>query len=73
MTFESPIDFARRFGWPTDVSFPMAIGHRGASGHATENTLQAFGLASDLGARMWELDTQLTKDGVCFVSHDDHL
>jgi glycerophosphoryl diester phosphodiesterase len=52
---------------------PLAIGHRGASGHATENTLTAFAKASDLGAEMWELDTQLTKDGVCVVSHDDHL
>src|SRR6185312_2667744 len=26
-----------------------------------------------LGAAMWELDTQLTSDGVCVVSHDDHL
>ena len=52
---------------------PLAIGHRGASGHATENTLTAFAKASDLGAEMWELDTQLTVDGVCVVSHDDHL
>ncbi|WEX11969.1 glycerophosphodiester phosphodiesterase [Chelativorans sp. AA-79] len=52
---------------------PLAIAHRGASAHATENTLNAFELASDLGAQMWELDTQLTKDGVCVVSHDDHL
>ena len=52
---------------------PLAIGHRGASGHATENTLTAFAKASDLGAEMWELDTQLTNDGVCVVSHEDHL
>src|SRR5690606_25748704 len=37
------------------------------------NTLEAFALAASLGAQMWELDTQLTKDGVCVVSHDDHL
>ena len=66
--------FARRFGWPVaSLKFPLAIGHRGASGHATENTLAAFAKASDLGAAMWELDTQLTRDGVCVVSHDDHL
>ena len=35
--------------------------------------MTAFAKASDLGAEMWELDTQLTKDGVCVVSHDDHL
>ena len=67
-------DFARRFGWPlAGKKFPLAIGHRGASGHATENTLSAFAKASDLGADMWELDTQRTKDGVCVVSHDDSL
>ncbi len=65
--------FAARYGWPKRISFPLAIGHRGASAHAVENTLAAFGMASDLGASMWELDTQLTRDGVCVVSHDDHL
>ena len=65
--------FATRFGWPDNLSFPLTIGHRGASAHATENTLKAFSLATELGAEMWELDTQLTKDGVCVVSHDDHL
>jgi glycerophosphoryl diester phosphodiesterase len=66
--------FARRFGWPVaDIEFPLAIAHRGASGHAIENTLAAFAKAADLGADMWELDTQLTRDGVCVVSHDDNL
>jgi glycerophosphoryl diester phosphodiesterase len=73
-TGETPMAFASRFGWPVaGKTFPFAIGHRGASGHATENTLAAFARASDLGAEMWELDTQLTRDGVCVVSHDDHL
>lgn len=73
MRAEIPAAFAARFGWPEELSFPLAIGHRGASGHAVENTLAAFALASDLGADMWELDLQLTSDGVCVVSHDDHL
>lgn len=51
----------------------MCIGHRGASGHKTENTLAAFKHAALLGAEMWELDTQLTRDGVVVVCHDDHL
>lgn len=72
MTVEHLSGFAARFGWPRS-RYPLAIGHRGASAHATENTLAAFALASDLGAEMWELDTQMTKDGVCVVSHDDHL
>lgn len=66
--------FLARFGWPTEPGrLPLCIAHRGASGHATENTLRAFALASEMGAQMWELDTQLTRDGVCVVSHDDHL
>ena len=66
--------FSKRYSWPSvDRTFPYCIGHRGASGHQTENTLAAFELASQLGAEMWELDTQLTRDGVVVVSHDDHL
>lgn len=65
--------FFERFGWPKLGRLPFCIGHRGASGHKTENTLAAFELASNLGAEMWELDTQLTRDGVVVVSHDDHL
>lgn len=72
MRVEDQAGFAARFGWPF-LRYPLAIGHRGASAHARENTLAAFALASDLGAEMWELDTQRTKDGVCVVSHDDHL
>ena len=34
-------NFARRFGWPDfRKAYPLAIGHRGASGHARENTLK---------------------------------
>lgn len=66
--------FFARFGWPRSAGrVPFCIGHRGASGHRTENTLESFELASRLGAEMWELDTQLTRDGVVMVSHDDHL
>jgi glycerophosphoryl diester phosphodiesterase len=66
--------FFSRYGWPDAFKhMPLCIGHRGASGHRTENTLEAFELASSLGADMWELDTQLSRDGVVMVSHDDHL
>ena len=68
------LPFFARFGWPPRAAdLPFCIAHRGASGHLTENTLAAFALAADLGAQMWELDTQLTRDGVVVVSHDDHL
>jgi glycerophosphoryl diester phosphodiesterase len=67
-------NFFERFCWPADKGhLPFCIGHRGASGHARENTLAAFRLAAELGAEMWELDTQMTRDGVVVVSHDDHL
>lgn len=65
--------FAERFGWPDLLPRPLAIGHRGASAHVRENTLASFARASDLGADMWELDVQMTRDGVPVVSHDDHL
>nr|WP_311529850.1 glycerophosphodiester phosphodiesterase family protein [uncultured Ralstonia sp.] len=54
-------------------SRPLCIAHRGASGHRLENTLEAFALAARLNADMWEIDVQLTADGVCVVSHDDNL
>lgn len=65
--------FFSRFGWPENRRLPFCIAHRGASGHAVENTLIAFRRAAELGAEMWEIDTQLTADGVVVVSHDDHL
>lgn len=74
MTTHDFTRFFERYGWPKGKGMlPFCIGHRGASGHTTENTLAAFELAAKLGADMWELDTQLTKDGVVVVSHDDHL
>ncbi|MGB1236696.1 MAG: glycerophosphodiester phosphodiesterase [Pseudomonadales bacterium] len=60
--------------WPQSTfSGPRIIGHRGACHHATENTLPAFNIASDLGADMWELDARVSADGVCVISHDDLL
>ncbi|MBP1849144.1 glycerophosphodiester phosphodiesterase [Rhizobium halophytocola] len=52
---------------------PLTIAHRGASAHAAENTLAAFRTAALLGADMWEIDVQLTQDGVPVVSHDAGL
>ena len=37
--------------------------HRGASGYAPENTLDAFQKAVEMGADGIELDLQMTKDG----------
>jgi glycerophosphoryl diester phosphodiesterase len=47
--------------------------HRGASGHAPENTLAAIRLAMEMGVEMCELDVQQTADGRLVVTHDDAL
>ena len=52
---------------------PLIWGHRGASGHAPENTLPAFKMAADMGADGVELDIQQTKDGVIVVCHDETI
>jgi glycerophosphoryl diester phosphodiesterase len=49
----------------------LIIAHRGASGEFPENTLAAFAAAIEAGAQMWELDVQLTADGVAVVIHDE--
>lgn len=49
------------------------IAHRGASGHAPENTLAAMLKALSLGADGIELDVHLSKDGVPVVIHDETL
>ncbi len=48
----------------------LKIGHRGAKGHAAENTLVSFQKALDLGVDMIELDIHLSLDKVPMVIHD---
>jgi glycerophosphoryl diester phosphodiesterase len=48
------------------------IGHRGACGHAPENTLSSFELAIDMGCPWIELDVYHI-DGELLVIHDDTL
>ncbi|WP_422930358.1 glycerophosphodiester phosphodiesterase [Singulisphaera sp. PoT] len=52
---------------------PLIIAHRGDSSHAPENTLEAARLGWESGADAWELDVQLTRDGIPVVIHDDSL
>ncbi len=47
--------------------------HRGASGYAPENTLEAFKMAIDMQADGIELDVQLTKDNEVVVIHDETI
>lgn len=56
---------------PRVITRPRIIAHRGASGHAPENTLSAFTLAAEMGADGIELDVHLTKDGQVVVLHND--
>lgn len=47
--------------------------HRGASGYAPENTIEAFVLAIEQGADGIELDVHLTRDGEVVVTHDETI
>jgi len=49
----------------------LVIAHRGASGHAPENTMAAFRRALALGATFIETDLQLTRDARFVAIHDD--
>lgn len=49
---------------------PVVLGHRGAPRAARENTLEAFRLATALGADGVELDARRSADGVVVVHHD---
>ena len=51
----------------------ISTAHRGASGYRTENTLEAFQYANELGADEIELDVYRTADGVLIVHHDDQI
>ncbi len=48
----------------------LKIGHRGAKGHAPENTLISFQKALELGVDGIELDVHLSKDNIPVVIHD---
>lgn len=51
----------------------LVIGHRGAAGHAPENTLVSVEKAIELGVDMVEIDIQTTHDGRLVVFHDKLL
>ncbi|MDF2095730.1 glycerophosphodiester phosphodiesterase family protein [Aquibaculum arenosum] len=54
-------------------SLPPVIAHRGASGHAPENSLAALDKAAALGATWVEFDVRLSADAVPVVHHDKTL
>lgn len=49
----------------------LVYAHRGASGYAPENTLEAFELAIQQHAEGIELDVHLSRDGQVIVAHDE--
>ncbi len=47
------------------------VGHRGAMGHAPENTMASYRLAQQMGAEFVECDVHLSKDKKVIVMHDE--
>lgn len=52
---------------------PLKIGHRGAMGHETENTIASVKKALELGVDMIEIDVFQIKSGELVVFHDEIL
>lgn len=50
---------------------PLVIGHRGAMGHETENSLASIQKALDLGVDMIEIDVFQISSGEIVVFHDE--
>ena len=51
----------------------LVIGHRGAMGYETENTLASIQKALDLGVDMIEIDVYIIESGEIVVFHDERL
>ncbi len=58
---------------PAPPPLPPVTGHRGAKGHAPENTLAGLRKAVELGARWVEFDVKLTADNELVLFHDDKV
>ena len=52
---------------------PIVIGHRGASGHRPEHTIEGYTLAVEMGADFIEPDLVSTKDGVLIARHENEI
>jgi len=57
----------------TSAPRPLIIGHRGASGHRPEHTLESYTLAIEMGADVIEPDLVSTKDGVLVARHENEI
>jgi glycerophosphoryl diester phosphodiesterase len=60
----------KRADLPNLISPFLRIGHRGAAGHAPENTLAALDLGVRLGADFIEFDVRRSLDGALVLFHD---
>lgn len=49
------------------------VGHRGAAGHAPENTMASFRAGREMGADLVECDVHLSRDEQVIVIHDETL
>lgn len=56
-----------------DQQPPYFFAHRGASAHAPENTIEAFQLALEQGAKFIEFDVKLSADKNVVVIHDQSV
>jgi glycerophosphoryl diester phosphodiesterase len=59
-----------RDGSEAPIRRVVRVGHRGAAGHAPENTLAAIDAGIACGADIVEIDLRRTADGVLVVLHD---
>src|SRR5699024_9996871 len=55
------------------MMFTKVFAHRGASGHAPENTMPAFHLAYQMVADGIETEVHLTKDKIPVLFHDEQV
>jgi len=55
------------------AGFIIIIGHRGASGHRPEHTIESYSLAIAMGADFIEPDLVSTKDGVLVARHENEI
>jgi glycerophosphoryl diester phosphodiesterase len=58
---------------PDELGRPLVLGHRGASAHAGDNTIEAFEKAVAHGADGVELDVRFTADGAVMLHHDPDI
>ncbi len=67
-----PADAAPSHPMPQKTQYDLQA-HRGGLGLTTEETLEGFAKAIEMGVSTLELDTQITEDGYVVVTHDRQI